>query len=601
MNNKDVFSFLRFRHIFLIPLFCVAGLGATCHHEDVKRDLSTDPPRVDSVNAKFLANPTKDGRALVQVKMAKSERLPAIIELDLEEGKVQLRDDGQHYDTEARDGVYTAITNLAIQELTRNQDRWQKLQERYPRLAMPIFFGREQVETLTLPKDRFKRFEKGKNFPVERWGFPVAVSAEKSLLIKHPSVVEDPARTFDPCRNGGSGTPLGKWTFGFLMTQIANQPYSGIDPADLVLQWVELSRHFQTVNEWLVFPSQNWDSILNAWPRLRDGRLDLARAPFKLLAIVNRVDLRDNLIYGGSNSGEARFVFGFQRCDVSPTDDSRRPPLTVILEYGIKKRGCNAMKDWAGQWSALGNLSLGSQAYNNALEAITDQFTLAGVAPEKPNGSALNQLRTNGGVNEEFWQFREFRLLPPGARATPLLPDTVKQSPDVGILNIGYPNPDALSDFVNENTTSILVDRHVVPLKYQGQRFRGGSWNAGIGPSGWNSTSIVNREARHKFALQTCNGCHSLETGTPTGQALREFFHIAPAISGSEALLSGFMTGIDVPDPFDDTPTRHFAELDRRAADLDSLVNDPCLAFTDALDRFNKRIPRGPIPLGMVH
>jgi len=40
---------------------------------------------------------------------------------------------------------------------------------------------------------------------------------------------------------------------------------------------------------------------------------------------------------------------------------------------------------------------------------------------------------------------------------------------------------------------------------------------------------------------------------------------------------SGFLTGIDVADPSDGTPTRHFADLQRRADDLNALLNSPCI------------------------
>ena len=73
---------------------------------------------------------------------------------------------------------------------------------------------------------------------------------------------------------------------------------------------------------------------------------------------------------------------------------------------------------------------------------------------------------------------------------------------------------------------------------------------------------IANREARHKFALQTCNGCHFTETGTDSPP--QTFFHIAPANLGAPATLSGFMTGIDVPDAIDGMPTRHFNEPSAR-------------------------------------
>jgi hypothetical protein len=85
------------------------------------------------------------------------------------------------------------------------------------------------------------------------------------------------------------------------------------------------------------------------------------------------------------------------------------------------------------------------------------------------------------------------------------------------------------------------------------------------------------------FSLQTCNGCHARETNTG-------FTHVNPAAFGaSTAGLSGFLTGISVPDPSDPSPTRNFNDLQRRAADLDALLNSPCISII--------KLPR----LRMVH
>ena len=70
--------------------------------------------------------------------------------------------------------------------------------------------------------------------------------------------------------------------------------------------------------------------------------------------------------------------------------------MTVIFEYGINKPAtCGDQKAWAQQWVNLKNLTLGSSEYNQALQNITDQFTLCGTNPIKPNQSSLDQLRTN--------------------------------------------------------------------------------------------------------------------------------------------------------------------------------------------------------------
>src|SRR5207244_74412 len=64
----------------------------------------------------------------------------------------------------------------------------------------------------------------------------VVVDKERELMVTVTSVVEDPVRTFDPCTN--SGTPMGAWTFGKLMEQMANQPVTGLDPAEFTRRWL---------------------------------------------------------------------------------------------------------------------------------------------------------------------------------------------------------------------------------------------------------------------------------------------------------------------------------------------------------------------------
>jgi hypothetical protein len=298
--------------------------------------------------------------------------------------------------------------------------------------------------------------------------------------------------------------------------------------------------------------------IIDPWKQAGGGKFDLAKAPFRLLAIVNRVDLR-NSASSSSSAGEARFVFGALGPGCQPLE------FTVIFEFGIQRNDCEAVKDWARQWFDLGSLELGSGEYNAALEAITEQFVRAGAAPSKPNGSALNQLRTNEIAVGGEWELREFNLSATGA----LKQVTVKMTPDLSLNRTAV-----LANFVNENEADILADRHVVPDQFPG----GNSFLAGAAPMPgfvfWDGPPtgplITSREARHKFSLQTCNGCHLGETSTG-------FTHIKPAPFGFRAGLSGFMTGTAVFDPSDGLPLREFNELQRRAADLDQLVNSSCL------------------------
>ncbi|HSC37508.1 MAG TPA: hypothetical protein VLD19_06555, partial [Chitinophagaceae bacterium] len=153
----------------------------------------------------------------------------------------------------------------------------------------------------------------------------------------------------------------------------------------------------------------NISHIITAWQMLSSGTFDIKFAPFKLIAIVNRLDLRGNPGYGFGNPGEGRFVF----CAVDASCHViRNPaPFMVIFEYGIPKHTCAGLKAYAQQWFDLRALSPGSPAYNSALEALTNQFTLANTSPPKPNGSSISRVRTNEcalGVSPREW--REFNV-----------------------------------------------------------------------------------------------------------------------------------------------------------------------------------------------
>jgi hypothetical protein len=75
----------------------------------------------------------------------------------------------------------------------------------------------------------------------------------------------------------------------------------------------------------------------------------------------------------------------------------------------------------------------------------------------------------------------------------------------------------------------------------------------------------VSPETRHRFARNTCNGCH---TQSETGGAE---FQVRPRFSFQESELSGFLTGADVSD-FSAGVVRHFNELRRRGRILHDMV-----------------------------
>jgi hypothetical protein len=83
----------------------------------------------------------------------------------------------------------------------------------------------------------------------------------------------------------------------------------------------------------------------------------------------------------------------------------------------------------------------------------------------------------------------------------------------------------------------------------------------------WSAPNVTNNEARHKFSLNTCNGCHGAETNT-------RFLQVNPRDPGQASILSGFLTGVTVFDPVT-RQQRQLNELGRRRQLLESVVCIP--------------------------
>ena len=369
----------------------------------------------------------------------------------------------------------------------------------------------------------------------------------KELMITDLSVVDD-ARA-----NG----PSGPWSFGGLMAAMAGATAPGTFVKQWLLQWDVA----QTINTFTVARRGTIrGTVIDPW-KARDGQAgatdaawtpNLANAPFRLLAIVNRLDLnRGDGAAVVENAGEGRFVFGV-------TDNGGAPlPFTVILEYEQVATDRAALRGWAQQWHALGTMPFGP-GYNAALQQITDRFAGAGKAPAKPNGSALNQIRTNEIALGSPWELREFRIV-----GTQLQEVPTAQSPDNS--HQGTPR---LATFVNDNEDDILDRNVTIPPAFQGSAFLAGSSRVPFGFF-WQAPGIANNEARHVVSFLSCNGCHHTETGTTS------FLHVAPRAAGAEAVLSGFLTGITVTDPVNPGTSRRFEDLKERAENLKQLAGEP--------------------------
>ncbi len=382
----------------------------------------------------------------------------------------------------------------------------------------------------------FETFNQVVNFTVIDNSTPCTIKPRRELAIRDVSVVDDPMRT----------GPGGAWSFGKLMENMAPTPAQAPAMVEAML------RSFltpQTVNSFVLPPRTNMQRVLDSM-RGSNGQLDLTRPAFRLLAIVNRLDLHDSDGVSATTAGEGRFVFGF-----APFGQTLS--ATLIIEYSIPADSPEDILDLANAWHGLRALTLGTPEYNAALQAVTDRFTARGAAPGRPNESALGQIRTNDFFTFSFnaWEFREFHL---DATSGMLVPAPVAQTPDRS-----FNFSDRLGRFVLANEPAIFTDKHAVPLTFEGAPFQAGALDA-FDFFRWQVPG-VSAETRHRFARNTCNGCHTFQ------ETAGAEFQISPRGQFQESSLSGFLTGGQV-DDFQAGVTRHFDELGRRGRILHDLV-----------------------------
>jgi probable HAF family extracellular repeat protein len=379
--------------------------------------------------------------------------------------------------------------------------------------------------------------------PQPKEGASPIVDPYKELIAVDSSVVLD-ARA--------SNATDGPWSFRWTVEQLAPPRTSA---ARLVEDWLR-SFHLVEVNGRQVDDRPAVDSLLASWPRTGDGSLDLARAPFRLLAIAARLDL------DSSPHGEGRLIFGL----VDPA--SGGPGLmTAAFEYRLPSLGsANDRQAWAARWHSLRDHGYGND-YNAALQVLTDAFARAGVDPAGVNGSALAQLRTNEAAFGSPWEQREWTLARDG-NAARLAPTWTSKNPDQSLD--GSP---ALAQFIVDHASQIRAGYLELPRELlAGTALETGAWR-------FPGDARIDEPLRHAFAIQTCNGCHAAETFSSQG-----FFHVnplRPIVPGSDgrdrlseflrrselrrradhlaALLAGTATGpigapTDLPAPLEDAP-----------------------------------------------
>jgi len=438
----------------LVVVAAIAGLTTFFSFEDSpsksngplgnENTFEQAPPIASAMWVRKLEKPLEDGSNMCFMSEFEKGiiRESSITLYTSSETKVVLYDDGKSGgDEKAGDDVFTGAVREDVDKFV---DNIRSLEERLREQGHVLSFkGRVGKISREIPHFNVELFDKFANTPFDILLLSAAncstgLLKQNSLLITDLSVVEDPSRTYNICSN--QGNPFGEWTFGTLAKGIAFESSTGVSAKTLIRSWIGnwmtnriingqnlINSHTgvsgipattnlrenemlnQIITPWLRNANSNqtlsvtltnWVSLWNATPQSSI----LKFAPFKLTAIVNRLDLRGNHGYAASltNAGETRFIFSAVNSNVLsgscgiPVANGGRQGFNVIFEYGNPQSNCNALKNFAQQWLDMSDDVLGTTNFNDHLEAITKQVTDSGNGGSaKPNKSAINRIRTN--------------------------------------------------------------------------------------------------------------------------------------------------------------------------------------------------------------
>lgn len=343
------------------------------------------------------------------------------------------------------------------------------------------------------------------------------VDTFNELMVVDEDVLSDPR---------SKNATNGPWSFRYV---IENMTPAHMEPGEFVKTWLTDWVTRKTLNGFLLDrPGEEREvgmrtRLLCPWLKRTPSnacddaclscaaeKLDLAVAPFRLIAIVNRMDLRDEI--EGSPSGEGRLVFAGTD---GPGDDPASPALamTLIVEYRLPDS--RSPREWAQTWHALGKFSDHGEPYRQALQEVTDSFVKRNADPNRINGSALGQIRTNEATFNWIWQSRQFELDARGMLTLAPLRNTPGEE-----LN----NTPALREFVEANAQAIASKRYELTPS-----LRAGSSNNLL--FHWEVPG-VDPATRRAFAVGTCNGCH----GSEETRIVEFVFHVSPYKRGREKL-----------------------------------------------------------------
>ncbi len=315
------------------------------------------------------------------------------------------------------------------------------------------------------------------------------------------------------------------WSFVYLLSQM--KP-AGMDMVQFIESWLGQWTTNMRINTFDVAARPNIQRVLDAWPKDGNGKIDLNRAPVRLLSIVFRTDLRVT----NQVAGEGRFLYGVLDTNGNPL------PFTIIIEYALPITAQLSQNAWYRKILDLKEHQGFNEAYFIELQSLTDLFTENRAARvSQPNFYV--RLRTNEIALADPWEMRHFFLTDRG-----LIQQSLAQTPDM-IFN--GQRRDELIAWINQNRAQIRQNNFAIPESFLAGAIpvtQGFRWLAG---------QNVEEDLRSTVSINTCNGCHSGDTGTV-------FTHVNPRPLNEVTKISAFLT----------------SELRKREADFRAQVAHMC-------------------------
>lgn len=522
-----------------------------------------------------------------------------------------VKDDGVSPDACANDKLFTACVQQNADDFL--QDILNRQNEIESKEFVTRYTGHigELIETSTLTKFDKQGFNNFQEVQIEPLLIGQNASDGYQNIIKHKSlfiteleVVENSDRTYNLVT--GEGNPIGAWTFGELMKNMAgglsqNPTNEEILKINLFLkEWIkslyevyELNgkasnhRDNSAVANLLIDPwvekaygeqvevtGENWENIWDDIDTQTEVESILQNAPFKLTAIVNRLDLRGNSAYSPtlSNAGETRFIFSLIDPFTGETPIHENinfdnisfldwEGMNVILEYGNPETDKCDIKQKALDWIALSDYDWNNQTefddYLTALQLLTDDVTAVNANPSKPNGSAINQVRTNEKLFAYIlpksnwvmanWELRQFEI-EESSGLLKLTPVTNVPFSDENYTRNGidlnqeeyettYSGASNIRNWIygvgdlSSQQVRIAIGNHNLPthltqptaeiedelMHYYRIDFWSDDFSDGIydNDNYTGDESHLQKEIRKQLSLNTCMGCHTSETKTP--------------------------------------------------------------------------------------